>query len=340
MKGILFGSYHSYKDLHLVLSEKVIGTPSPKEETIDIPGGDGVLDLTEFFGGVKYENRQLSFEFSTLVPQSQFMDLFSMVQNALHGQKMNISLDADPEWYYTGRISVSEWKADKSIGRLTIDCNCEPYKHRLSSKAVNLCGRNLLNLDAGIITDAGVWVKDATGYTFTRRTGTGGSFVHWMIPVKKGQQYVFSADYSLTTRLLYVYKNKLYGELVAKVTSGNPAVITATEAGIYVFGIYVTSAATEGTFSNIMVQEGSTVGAYTAYDKTNKTLEVTFSNTRQKAVPVAYATGSVTVETPSTFYTLSEGKQSLEGFTFNQGDNTLTFKGNGVAVIEWKEGGL
>jgi phage-related protein len=136
MKGITFGSLHSFNNLHLILSQKTIGTPSPKREVIDIPGGDGVLDLTEFFGAVKYSNRQLSFEFSTMVPQSQFMDLFAQVQNALHGQKMNIILDDDPEWFYVGRITVSEWKAEKNIGKLTIDCDCEPFKQSIYTTTV------------------------------------------------------------------------------------------------------------------------------------------------------------------------------------------------------------
>ncbi|MBQ8279480.1 MAG: hypothetical protein IJZ23_06840 [Roseburia sp.] len=130
MKGVKFGNHHSYDDFNLILSQKTIGTPSPKTETIDVPGGDGVLDLTDFFGEVKYNNRELSFEFSTKVPQDEFMDLFSRVQNAIHGQKMQIVLDDDAEWYYTGRITVSEWKADKNIGKLTVDCDCEPYKSR------------------------------------------------------------------------------------------------------------------------------------------------------------------------------------------------------------------
>lgn len=136
MKGIKFGNYHSYDDFSLILSQKTMGTPSPKVETIDIPGGDGVLDLTDFFGEVRYNNRNLSFDFSTMVPHEQFMDLFSRVQNALHGQKMQIVLDDDAEWYYTGRITVSEWKAERNIGKLTIDCDCEPFKTRHSDTVI------------------------------------------------------------------------------------------------------------------------------------------------------------------------------------------------------------
>lgn len=141
MQGIRFGNYHSFNDLRLILATKTIGTPSPKTETIDIPGGDGVLDVTEYFGDVKYENRPLSYEFSSMVPRSEFPSIFSDVQNALHGRKLPIIDDEDPEWFYMGRISVSEWKAEKNIGKLTIDCDCEPYKMQTSptviSKAVN-----------------------------------------------------------------------------------------------------------------------------------------------------------------------------------------------------------
>lgn len=136
MKGVTFGNYHSYDDFNLFLSQKRIGSPSPKTEYVDIPGGDGVLDLTDFFGETKYNNRQLSFDFSTNVPQSQFMELFSAIQDAIHGKKMNIVIDEDSGWYYTGRITVSEWKADKTIGMITVDCECEPYKMKIDETVI------------------------------------------------------------------------------------------------------------------------------------------------------------------------------------------------------------
>ena len=137
MKGIRFGNYHSYDDFSLILSQKTIGAPSPKVEAIEIPGGDGVLDLTDFFGEVKYNNRNLSFDFSTIIPQADFLDLFSQIQNAIHGQKMQIVLDDDPGWYYIGRVTVPEWKTEKSIGKITIDCDCEPYKVKIAETVIS-----------------------------------------------------------------------------------------------------------------------------------------------------------------------------------------------------------
>ena len=183
MKGIMFGNYHSWNDFQLILASKTIGTPSPKTETIDIPGGDGVLDLTEFFGETKYENRSLSFEFSSMVNPSEFMTLFSRVQNALHGKKMTITLDDDPEWYYIGRISVSEWKADKNIGQLVVDCDCEPYKYQIGTTEIfrAISGTSTITLpnsrkrvvpDIKVTSSSGLSVTFGSGKLWTLSSGS------------------------------------------------------------------------------------------------------------------------------------------------------------------------
>jgi hypothetical protein len=322
----------------LILNAKKIGTPPPKVETIDIPGGDGVLDLTDFFDGVKYKNRKLTFEFSTIVPRTQFMDVFTRVQNLLHGQRMDIQ-PSDDSWYYTGRVSVNEWKADKSVGTFTVECDCDPYKHRYTAQSVRLTGSNLINLAAGTMTTA-EWVKTATGYTFSRSTTTAGSFVHFAVPVARGKQYRFAADYSGSTRLLYVYSDRLFGNLIAKADSGGACVFTAPTSGVYLFGLYVTSAANDGTFANVVLTEGAEAVPYAAYDTAIKTVTATFANTRLQAVPTVYATSALTVENGHNFATLSAGENVLPEFAFTMGTNTLTFKGNGVAVVEWREGAL
>lgn len=131
MIGVMFDNFHSFNDFSLILNSKEIEAPSPKTETVDIPSGDGVIDLTEAFGEVKFQNRKITLNFSTIVPKSQFFDLFSEIQNKIHGQKMKIILDDDPNFWYYGRITVDKWKADKNIGKITVECDCEPYKYKL-----------------------------------------------------------------------------------------------------------------------------------------------------------------------------------------------------------------
>ena len=44
MKGITFGDYHSYRDLHLILAKKEMGAPPVKEKKLDIDGADSDID--------------------------------------------------------------------------------------------------------------------------------------------------------------------------------------------------------------------------------------------------------------------------------------------------------
>ena len=78
------------------------------------------------------------FQFSTIVPQAQFLSLFSRVKNALHGKKMRIILDDDPLFYYLGRVHTMGFTNDKNVGTVTIECDCEPFKYKLQPTSVSV----------------------------------------------------------------------------------------------------------------------------------------------------------------------------------------------------------
>ena len=137
MKGITFGNQHSYNDLKLILSSKEIGSPEVKVRKIDIEGADSSLDLTDFFGEPKYEDVTHKFDFSTIVPQAQFLSLYSTVKNAMHGKKMRIILDDDPLFFYLGRVKVLPFTNEKNIGHISIECDCEPYKYKTAKTVVS-----------------------------------------------------------------------------------------------------------------------------------------------------------------------------------------------------------
>lgn len=138
MMGVRFGGYHSYDDFNLILSSKSISSPSPKKESIDIPGADSELDFTEFFGDVKFENRQLKFEFRSTAPYLEQIAMDSYLKNSLHGKKVKIILDADPDFYWVGRLSVGDWSDDKHIGKVTVTADCEPWKYALLATVVSV----------------------------------------------------------------------------------------------------------------------------------------------------------------------------------------------------------
>lgn len=148
MKGVRFGSLHSYNDFGLILNKKEIGSPEVKKVTVDIEGADGSLDYTDYFGEPKFSNRQLTFEFSIM---SDYLNKYSAFLDAVNGQRMNIVLDDDLTYYYIGRVSCSALKVDKKIGKLTVKCDCDPYKMKsvntISSSRFNAAGTQTITLN-------------------------------------------------------------------------------------------------------------------------------------------------------------------------------------------------
>lgn len=138
MKGVKFNGFHSYDEWGLILSEKELKSPDIKTYTVELEGSNGVLDFTEFFGAVKYENRKLTFKF--IKPQIEpngFLTLYSLVQETLHGKKMPVILDDDPAYFYYGRVSINDWKSNKGIGEIVIEVDAEPFKQNIIETVVS-----------------------------------------------------------------------------------------------------------------------------------------------------------------------------------------------------------
>jgi phage-related protein len=136
MKGVSFLGYHSEKDLNLLLTGKEIGAPEIKRQTIDVAGSDGELDFTDFFGEPKYGNAQHQFTFESIRPRNEQLSQYTDLKNKLHGKKGRIILDDDPSFFYVGRCTVSKYTNEKNIGKITVTCDCEPYKYKLTETVV------------------------------------------------------------------------------------------------------------------------------------------------------------------------------------------------------------
>lgn len=136
MKGVSFHGFHSFRDLHLLMTGKEIGAPEIKRQTIDIAGSDGELDFTDFFGEPKFANVQHQFTFESIRPRNEQLSQYTDIKNKIHGKKGRIILDDDPSFFYVGRCSVSKYTNEKNIGKITITCDCEPYKYKLTETVV------------------------------------------------------------------------------------------------------------------------------------------------------------------------------------------------------------
>lgn len=154
--GVAFGDRHSLRDWQLLLSRRPeISPPSPKTNYIDIPGGDGSLDLTESLtGDVQYQTRMIKFTFATIKPRRQWADLYSDIQDCIHGQQMKIILDEAPDYYYIGRVTVNQWESSEKYSTIAVDAEVDPYKYELAGSLEDW-EWDSFNFETGIIREYG-----------------------------------------------------------------------------------------------------------------------------------------------------------------------------------------
>ena len=127
MKGVTFGTVHT-SDFGIYLSSVTIGEAVVKKYQLDIPGASGLLDMTEFFGSVAYENRIISFEFTFPQRNERLLTAYSQLLNAVHGKELKIILDDDKDYHYLGRVSVGELKKG-AVSKVSVECDCQPFRY-------------------------------------------------------------------------------------------------------------------------------------------------------------------------------------------------------------------
>lgn len=140
LRGVKFGDYHTVEDWGLVLNSKNLTLPVPKIVYIPIEGRDGDLDLSEALTGeVKYENRIASFTF--LLTDGTYSDreeLISEITRVIHGKRLSIIIDDEPDRYLDGRCALVDVSNTKAYGVIVIECNCNPWKYARSETTLTI----------------------------------------------------------------------------------------------------------------------------------------------------------------------------------------------------------
>lgn len=133
--GVMLGSLHTYRDWGLFLMSKpTISPPKAKTVYISIPSSDGKLDMTESLtNDVKYDNRKITMTFKLVGNMREWDNIYSDIQDYLHGQRMRITFDSDNSFFYIGRLEVNSWKSKKQASTIVIEGDVDPYKYELFS---------------------------------------------------------------------------------------------------------------------------------------------------------------------------------------------------------------
>ena len=131
MLGVSFDKKHSYRTWRMLLkSDPVITPPEVKKKLVEVPGTNKVIDLTESLTGgeIKYHMRSIRCVFYVIGGRQKWPAVYSAVMNEIHGRRMQITMDNDPNYYYIGRVEVDEYGSDEAAATIVVTAEVEPYK--------------------------------------------------------------------------------------------------------------------------------------------------------------------------------------------------------------------
>ena len=148
---VIIGGEDVYSRWGLVLSgESDLGTAEPKTYTVDIPGGNGAIDLTSALtGDVSYNTREMSL---VLIGAEidNVHELRTKLCNRIHGQRLDFAFDFDPGYTYHGRFSVSGFEPMGDGVKITLTVTADPYKSKgTQAYKLNATGGKLYRFESG-----------------------------------------------------------------------------------------------------------------------------------------------------------------------------------------------
>lgn len=140
--SVTFGEKNTWDDWYIIpTSRPVIAPPDKNTNIVEIPGMNGVLDLSEALTGYPtYQNRTGSLEFIVANNQldispadrtfgfKRWNVLYSEIMDYLHGKSMEMLLEDDKGYVYVGTYQVNEWKSEEIQSVITIDYDVYPFK--------------------------------------------------------------------------------------------------------------------------------------------------------------------------------------------------------------------
>ena len=131
--SIIFGDKHTWEDWGLVpASRPSVAPPTVNTNTIEIPGMNGILDLSDIpLGFPTYGSRTGSWKFYIAhdITGLTWDESYAQILAYLHGRRKTCILTDDKSYYYNGRFSVDELQSDKMASMVTIQYTLDPFKY-------------------------------------------------------------------------------------------------------------------------------------------------------------------------------------------------------------------
>ena len=157
-----------------------IGEPTLKENLVDIPGGNGALNMSYSPQGYPvYNNREISFTLAKRMTDADRATALAAIRNLWHGREVSLVLPDDANHYWHGIISFGGVSGYNS-GKIPVKMTAEPYK--------------LKNAEATVTSGAGTVTLTNEGMPVVPTvTSTGSATIAWdghSVAISAGEQTI------------------------------------------------------------------------------------------------------------------------------------------------------
>ena len=117
------GGYNTWKQFALIpASRPFISRAAPNVNLVPLPGTSKFLDFTDNQpGGLNFNQRTGEWKFIVDYGRwANWYDALNYITEKIQGKSVTVTLDDDPDFVYTGRVSVSDYSADSDYSTITI----------------------------------------------------------------------------------------------------------------------------------------------------------------------------------------------------------------------------
>lgn len=129
-------SFHTFDDWNLyVTNTDCIGEPKQYTRYIEVPGRNGLLDLSEAIAGRQvYTSREIKIKLAGPKEKTSWSAAISAFRNRINGKVCRFTFDDDKAYYWRGRVKIKDFSSVLDLGTLTLDIpSADPYKYSLTS---------------------------------------------------------------------------------------------------------------------------------------------------------------------------------------------------------------
>lgn len=127
---VIFDSYISSDDFHLLLYKEDDKTPEQVRSSVTIPGMHGKLDMTYALTDEPiFSNRSVTYSFyiDQMYGADDYQQVIDNMRNKLHGHEMIVKPSSHPGWHLKANVAVGDYDIEDDTGTVNVTCDCYPF---------------------------------------------------------------------------------------------------------------------------------------------------------------------------------------------------------------------